>query len=273
MTRDQTLFFNRSDALPFVEMRSADRSSACYHTHSHDEFSFGVIDAGVADYQNLKRSNRIGAGTTVTINPGDAHSCNPQAGNWSYRMLFVDSHWIGQLQQEMFNLQGMDYRAFPELYETDPKSYQGFDLLFNSLKDNGSSLVAESLLIQFLEQRYWSVASIAKEVKSPDLHRVTRVKELILDQLDTNLSLDQFAECSGLSRYHLIRSFKARYGQSPHAFQLDQRIKKAKALLQQGSSLVDTATQLGFADQSHFQRNFKKRLAVTPKQYQAFFSG
>ncbi|MBL4831414.1 MAG: helix-turn-helix domain-containing protein [Aliivibrio sp.] len=44
-----------------------------------------------------------------------------------------------------------------------------------------------------------------------------------------------------------------------------------RQLLQHGTSLVETASQLGFADQSHFQRHFKRRLAITPKQYQGFF--
>lgn len=271
MTRDQTLLLKRSEALSFVEMRCADRSSACYHTHSHDEFSFGVIDAGQADYHNLNRRNLVGSGTTVTINPGDAHSCNPEAGNWSYRMLFVDTGWIGQLQQEMLNTHGLDYLPFHDLYENDPITYRAFDALFECLLAEASPLVAESLLIQFLEERFMPGFSRAKDAQTPDSFRVQRVKEMIMDRLDESLSLDEFSEHSGLSRYHLIRSFKAQYGQSPHAFQLDQRIKKAKNLLQQGNSLVDTASQLGFADQSHFQRNFKKRLAVTPKQYQAFF--
>ena len=271
MTQDQTLFFKKSDALPFVEMRRADRSSACYHTHAHDEFSFGVIDSGQADYLNLSRRNLVGRGTTVTINPGEAHSCNPKAGSWSYRMLFVDTGWIGQLQQEMLNSHGRDYLPFVELFESDLQTYQAFDQLFESLLSESNSLVAESLLIQFLECRFLMRCSRAKDAVRPDFHRVQRVKELIMDQLDTNISLDEFAEHSGLSRYHLIRSFKQKYGQPPHAYQLDQRINKAKALLQQGKSLVDTASLLGFADQSHFQRNFKKRLAVTPKQYQAFF--
>lgn len=271
MTQDKTLYFKKSEALPFVEMRRADRSSACYHTHSHDEFSFGVIDAGQADYLNLSHKSLIGGGTTVTINPGDAHSCNPKAGSWSYRMLFIDTGWIGQLQQEMLNSHGLDYLPFPERYESDEQTYQAFDRLFKSLLIESNSLAAESLLIEFLEYRFLMRFSQARDAATPDYHRVQRVKELIMDQLDTNISLDEFAKHTGLSRYHLIRSFKEKYGQSPHAFQLDQRINKAKMLLQQGDSLADTASLLGFSDQSHFHRNFKKRVAVTPKQYQAFF--
>ncbi|WP_245542291.1 helix-turn-helix transcriptional regulator [Psychromonas hadalis] len=82
---------------------------------------------------------------------------------------------------------------------------------------------------------------------------------------------DHYIKQNGISRYHLIRSFKQCYGLSPHAYQLDERIKSAKTLLKTGHSLIDTSHLLGFSDQSHLQRNFKKRLAITPKQYQSYF--
>ncbi|MEH6578358.1 MAG: AraC family transcriptional regulator [Amphritea sp.] len=263
----QEIFFKHCDVLPFIEMRRADRSSACYHTHSHDEFSFGVIDAGQAEYQNSGNRHAIGAGVTVLINPGDAHACNPRAGNWSYRMLFVDTDWIGLLQQEMLGDKGLDYTPFSNHYHT--RSYADFSRLFQCLLNENNLLVAESLLIQFLQPYFLSENSAYAE--KLDLHRVKAVKELIMDRLDSNISLDEFSQHCGMSRYHLIRSFKQAYGQSPHAFQLDQRIIKAKHLLREGKTASDTANSLGFADQSHFQRHFKKRLAVTPGQYQYFF--
>lgn len=267
--QDKKLFFTRSKALPFVEIRIANRSSACYHTHSHDEFSFGVIDSGSADYHNQQRKHHINQGTTVTINPGDAHSCNPDAGEWSYRMLFVDTAWIGQLQQEIFTPQGEDYLPFNADFDTAKTGFTQFDRLFQSLLLEEETLAAETKLIEFLNSQFRK--HFQNQTARIDNYHVLRVRELIMDHLDNNWSLDQFSTETGLSRYHLLRSFKAHYGQSPHAYQLDQRIKRAKTLLQNGTSLSDTALQLGFADQSHFQRNFKKRVAVTPKQYQTFF--
>ena len=252
-------------------MRRAGRSNACYHIHSHDEFSFGVIDEGEANYLNLNQKNAISAGTTVTINPDDAHSCNPKAGHWSYRMLFVNALWIGKLQQEMLGSYSQDYLPFPSLFETNHTLFQTFSELFETLLKETNPLIAESQLIQFLELCFIPESSNNITAIKVDLTRINQVKELIMDQLDTNHTLDEFSIQSGLSRYHLIRSFKQAYGQSPHAFQLDQRIKKAKSLLQQGNSIIDTAGLLGFADQSHFQRHFKKRIAVTPGQYQSFF--
>lgn len=271
MNKYHSHFFNRSKTLPFIEMRQSQRASNCYHLHSHDEFSFGVVDAGAADYINLRQKKVVHTGTTVTINPGDAHSCNPKRGHWSYRMLFVDSGWIGKLQKEMLAEQGQDYLTFPELYYHSAGYYQAFDVLFKYLLDEYDALVCESQLIEFLAACFVRSNLISHKMSCAGSQEVSRVKELIMDRLDHNLSLDEFSQHSGLSRYHLIRSFKKIYGQPPHAFQLDQRIIKAKSMLQKGMSLASTASALGFSDQSHFQRNFKKRLAVTPKQYQAFF--
>lgn len=264
------LLLKRSPALPYVEMRRASRSHACYQMHSHDEFSFGVIDQGSADYHNRQHKNRIGAGTMVTINPGDAHSCNPDAGCWSYRMLFVEAGWLGQAQREL-TASSLDYQPFPALFENDRRSFRQFDRLFTLLETESSPLLAESRLLEFFAPLF-SPPSASAHAPKADQPGLKKVRELLLDQLDSNLSLDVLSQHSGLSRYHLIRSFGQVYGLSPHAYQLDQRIKKAKYLLRQGQALSQVALALGFADQAHFQRHFKRRTAISPGQYQAFFS-
>lgn len=45
----------------------------------------------------------------------------------------------------------------------------------------------------------------------------------------------------------------------------------AKDLLKDGLSISQTALECGFFDQSHFHRNFKKIVAITPKEYQDNF--
>lgn len=271
MKQDDTAFLTQCESLPWVEIRQASKSSACYHSHSHDEFSFGVIDNGSAQYINQKKTNRIASTHTVTINPGDIHSCNPDAGKWSYRMLFVNTGWIGQLQAEMRGSEGTDYHPFENLYETTPRLYQQFNTLYETLISEPDPLVAESQLILYLESYFGQASSARSGREKLPIPHVNRIREMLLDQLDSNLPLDELAKEAGLSRYHLIRKFNQTYGLSPHALQLDARIKKARSLLKAGTTLAETSTQLGFADQAHFQRHFKKRVAVTPKQYQSFF--
>ncbi len=271
MAEDPTFYLKPSTALPYVEMRSANQSSACYRTHSHDEFSFGVIDQGQACYLNGGRRNAIHQGHMVTINPGDAHSCNPAAGSWSYRMLFVRADWIGRLQRELGSFQG-DYEAFPSQYQDSARYYASFDDLFRRLESETEPLQAESLLIDFLVSCL-KPKTAEQRMHTEDQVALTRIRERIMDCLSDNLSLDSLSEISGLSRYHLIRTFKQRYGMAPHAYQLDQRIKHAKTRLRQGEALSQVAVELGFSDQAHFQRHFKQRIAMTPGYYQAQYLG
>lgn len=268
MTKQQPVhLLQKSAALPFVEMRSANQSSSCYSTHSHDEFSFGVVDNGAATYKNLRCNNAIGAGTTVTINPGEAHSCNPKEGLWSYRMLFVSADWMGELQRELYQKNPSDYLSFSAQYHQGKASYLEFDRLYRALQSEPNPLIAETLMIEYCRTLF------QQRLKKVTLQssKISLVREMIMDSLAQNLSLTDFCNEVDLSPFHLIRSFKASFGQSPHAYQLDQRIKRSMRLLQNGNELVDVAADLGFADQSHFQRHFKKRTALTPRQYQRFF--
>lgn len=262
------VFFAASPVLPSVELRLAKDSSACYETHSHDEFSFGVIDQGHSSYQNLQVSHRVNAGDTVLINPGDAHACNPSKGAWSYRMLFVDAAWVIQCQQEFTDKAVSDYVPFATQHLSDRAFYQRFSTLFGLLQHQATTLAAETALVEYLAALFPKAMLLHPAQNHVGLWRV---RDWIESAPEAAFSLTELAQESGLSRYHFVRSFKAQFGQSPHAFQLDTRIRRAKTLLRQGNQLADVALQLGFADQSHFQRHFKRRLAVTPRVYQSFF--
>jgi len=267
MRENPSQFLQRSPALPLVELRQADRSSACYQQHTHDEFSFGVIDQGHTLYRNRGQALSIGVGSVVTVNPGEVHSCNPAAGLWSYRMLFVNAHWLGELQREMCGGH-LDYQCFPTVTSEQPGVRARFDQLFSSLLAVDATLAAETALVEIV-QPLFSHQPPAEPVRHPG---VLQARDLIMDQLDANLQLETLAQVAGLNRYQLIRSFKREFGQAPHAYQLDARIKRARAQLQRGEcSLNGLALDLGFADQAHFQRHFKLRTALTPGQYRAFY--
>ena len=97
------------------------------------------------------------------------------------------------------------------------------------------------------------------------------VREKLMDELSNSHSLEALAEEVGMSRYQLLRAFKGHYGLPPYAYLMDEKIKRAKVMLKSGEDIVDVANNLGFSDQAHFQRHFKKKLAVTPKFYQSHF--
>lgn len=87
------------------------------------------------------------------------------------------------------------------------------------------------------------------------------------DDSASPLSLSQLSAVAGLTPSHFVRAFSQHYGMTPHAYLLDRRIRHARTLLKQGQPLAEVALASGFADQAHFQRQFKRRVAATPGQY------
>ena len=82
--------------------------------------------------------------------------------------------------------------------------------------------------------------------------------------LDANMSLDDLAMITGLSRFHLLRVFRAATGLPPHTYFNHMRLRRAKRLLFDGASIADAAAATGFADQSHLNRHFKAMWGVSP---------
>ncbi|UTV28834.1 helix-turn-helix transcriptional regulator [Photobacterium atrarenae] len=270
MKKDASARFKQSTLLPWIELRIADQSSACYEAHSHDEFSFGIIDHGQADYRNRQRIHRIGRGDLVTINPADVHACNPEAGTWSYRMLFVDALTMGDAQQEVLQSRAHDYMPFANDLEHSAELRGKFLALFHALHTESSLLQAEAGFYEFLEASLGQspAETCARAKPQPGLNRV---REKLFDDLETPHQLEALAAEAQMSRYQLLRAFKHQFGLPPHAYLMDEKIKRAKIMLKSGQEISEVALKLGFADQAHFQRQFKRKLAVTPKFYQSHF--
>jgi len=93
-----------------------------------------------------------------------------------------------------------------------------------------------------------------------------RVIEYIHANLDQNLTLAELSFIANMSPYHFARTFKQATGMAPHQYVLHTRIERAKSLLLQGKlSIAEVAMRVGFFDQSHFTRYFKRIVGVTPQ--------
>jgi AraC-like DNA-binding protein len=85
--------------------------------------------------------------------------------------------------------------------------------------------------------------------------------------LDQDIGLDDLARVCGVDRFRLTRAFKAAYGLAPHAYLIQLRLARARQLLARGQSPAEVATALGFADQSHLGRWFRRAYRLTPADY------
>jgi AraC family transcriptional regulator len=137
----------------------------------------------------------------------------------------------------------------------------------------GNRLYAESLANALAVHLIREYSTIQKTVRqySGGLSK-TKLQQAIAyiqEHLDQDLSLDEIAAAINLSAYHFSRLFKQSTGLAPHQYQIRCRVERAKELLQAGEmTIADIATQVGFYDQSHLSRHFKRIVGVSPKVIQ-----
>jgi AraC family transcriptional regulator len=96
-----------------------------------------------------------------------------------------------------------------------------------------------------------------------------QVTDYIHDHLSEKLSLSALSGLVGLSPYYFARQFKQTTGKSPHQYILGLRIEQAKQQLLRGASLAQITEQLGFADQSHLSRSFKRVTGISSQAFRA----
>jgi AraC family transcriptional regulator len=96
--------------------------------------------------------------------------------------------------------------------------------------------------------------------------KLARAVEYIQDQLDADLTVSGIAQAVGMSPDHFTRLFKKSTGQSPHQYVVEARVRKAKELLTTGKfTISEAAYHVGFVDQSHLTRHFKRVFGLPPK--------
>ena len=100
-----------------------------------------------------------------------------------------------------------------------------------------------------------------------------RTLDGVLAHIDAHLCrplpLAGLAAMAGLSVWRFSTVFRERVGVPPHRYIRALRVRRAQALLREGVPAAIVAGEVGFCDQSHLARSFKRVCNMTPSQFQA----
>jgi transcriptional regulator GlxA family with amidase domain len=92
--------------------------------------------------------------------------------------------------------------------------------------------------------------------------------ELMHNNIDEPLTVDELANCVGISRRQLERLFCRHVNATPSRYNLELRLTRARQLLQQTNKpLADIAVASGFVSISHFRRCFREFFEISPGRF------
>ena len=185
-------------------------------------------------------------------------------------LIFFEPKFVEQIALENNFARGFE---MTESYvDSDPLiQHLGLTLLYEIYKEEKpDKLYADTLtqsMVLHLLKNYSTADSALKEMKGGlSGYKLRLVSEYINDNLTDDLSLAEIAKVAGLSRYHFSRSFRKTTGMTPQQYLMQQRIERAKNLLENKKMpIVEVSLQTGFKNQSHFTTIFRKFTKLTPK--------
>ncbi|MDP2571986.1 helix-turn-helix domain-containing protein [Vibrio penaeicida] len=94
-----------------------------------------------------------------------------------------------------------------------------------------------------------------------------------LSHLNENIEVDALASRASMSRRTFDRKFRTSFNLSPKAWLTQQRLEKAKTLLENERYSVEKIAELsGFENAITMRHHFRKQLSISPNQYRNQFS-
>ena len=230
--------------------------------HVHATYVLGVIDSGSLLVAVHGREFVAGPGSVLALPPFTPHRELPLSGNWSFRYLYPSEQTVRRALLAREDGDGTSL-AFPEPVFQDPAIAERIGLA-HAMVQRGDNAGMEDVLARLFRLARERCAPEVLSVPRRNRQRLLAVRDELIRRPQGRITLDEMASVAGLSRFRFAHAFRSAFGIAPYSFYEQVRIAYAHQLIQQGLNLGDVAFRLGYADQSHMTRHFRRGSFTTP---------
>ena len=129
----------------------------------------------------------------------------------------------------------------------------------------GQELLAKSLLTQLLillrramDAQPQAVESLASDEK------IAAIMQYLSQHPTESVSIDDLAARFYISKYHMMRRFRAETGYTVHAYLTGKRLALAREQIAAGTPILQAASACGFGDYSAFCRAYRRQFGQPP---------
>lgn len=254
------------DTVLDVEAYSFTGVSQNFPNHFHDYYVIGLIEEGERTMVVNNQEYLLSPGDLLTFNPYDNHSCEGVEGE---RLTYL---CINIKREVMQPFTGSDLPVFFSPMQIQTVLAEDFRRLHQAIMTDGEVEEKETLFLLFIEvllQHYTHTPPLTPVIEEQET--IATVCAYLETHYDQKITLEELCEHVHLNKHSLVRQFTRKKGITPYRYLETYRIMKAKELLEQGHSLVETADRTGFYDQSHFTNYFSRFIGLTPNQYRMIF--
>lgn len=249
---------------PDISLIDASYQAFAFQRHYHLDFHIGLITEGVQRFCYRGQSYTAGPGELVLMPPDELHDGEAQQEQgYQVNVFAMDPYRFAQLA----DLQGhAELIHFDQLVVKDPVVFAFLRQLHQLLRQGQLSQLAQDCLplegFNLLFERYG--VQDRQSPKTLGKQTMAELKDYLLGHIDQPVRLQSLAELCGLTPTQLQRHFKSTTGLTPYAWFSQLRLEQGMKQLQAGVSPVIVAHAVGYYDQAHFCKAFKRHFGVSP---------
>ena len=236
------------------------------HTHNCSELFYVIQGQGQFLIEN--QTYPVSAYDLVIVNPNVYHTeVSLNASPLKYIVLGVEGLELAAVDEEdNTNFCIINFKNHREnillclqnMLSEIEKKHTGYEIVCQDLME---------ILIVLLG-RQTNFSTILAPVSKKTSRLCGSTKRYIDAHYQENITLDQLAEVSHVSKYHLAHAFTEEYGISPINYLISKRISEAEHLLKTTDfslSLISNTT--GFSSSSYFAQIFRKQKGMSPTEF------
>jgi AraC-like DNA-binding protein len=263
---EHSIYF-RPAGLPGLEALHARFIQHAYLPHSHPTWTVAVVDHGAAQFEVDATQQRADRGELFVLEPESVHTgmaAVPEG--WAYKVLYLDPALLQEWdERDLAAPRAARWVVFRDRALRD--SLLGMHAL---LAAGTASLELDESVVGVLEGLRPHLRPGPPPARGGSEHAaVRRARAYLIEHWDQPVPLAELASFAGLTRFELVRRFRQQAGLTPHAFQTNLRIARARRMLNAGDPIARVAAACGFADQPHLTRTFRRAVGVTPGRFAA----
>ncbi|CAL9406477.1 hypothetical protein SUDANB32_01554 [Streptomyces sp. enrichment culture] len=267
-TREERARHWRYEELPGVDLLRARYIRKSFVRHTHEHFVIAAIADGVEVFHHGSGDQYAGAGALALVNPDTPHT--GRAGvpeGWQYGAVYPSPDVVAAIAAETTTLRGTPGFVTPVL--DDPYTVRLVHQVLRAT-DEGNALAADTLLrVAVTRLLRLNGGTLPRcEVRTAGARTAARARAVLEERMAAPPTLEQLAAGLGTSPFALLRAFRDTYGMPPHTWLTDARVRRARRLLDAGTTPSEAAATVGFTDQPHLNRHFSRIVGVPPGAYQ-----
>ena len=258
----ERLTFYRPPATPGVEIMAAVDSFEPWHVF-HEQFAVCAVNMAATNIRYRSRVEPVVDRSVSFFEPGEVHRNLKVHKRSDFKVLFI--------RPEVFERAAAEMSGVPPHFDLFPASsddlFRAVYSYCHSIEEGADVLEQQTKLARCIGQFMGCAEQPVRVTTRVEDGAIRRARTYIMERYNQAITLEELATASGISKFHLAHAFAKRLGLPPHAFQVHVRIERARGMLLKGLLPVEVAMIVGFADQSHLTRHFKRVWGITPGAY------